>query len=118
MPTSSPANRNESVRSVPAVVARDRVGFTAAVRHRDRRHANRVLRHREILQAVWGPDSGDDVEALRVVVNQLRKKIEVQPSKPVYLVTVPWVGYRLCLPPDDPPAATKSSSTARIAPGE
>jgi two-component system KDP operon response regulator KdpE len=61
-------------------------------------HANRVLRHREILQAVWGPDSGDDVEALRVVVNQLRKKIEAQPSKPVCLLTEPWVGYRLCMP--------------------
>jgi two-component system KDP operon response regulator KdpE len=61
-------------------------------------HPNKVLRHREILQAVWGPDYGDDVEALRVVVNQLRKKIEVQPSKPVYLLTEPWAGYRLHLP--------------------
>jgi two-component system KDP operon response regulator KdpE len=61
-------------------------------------HANRVLRHRELLQAVWGPDYSDEVDALRVVVNQLRKKIEVQPSKPRYLVTEPWVGYRLCLP--------------------
>ena len=63
-------------------------------------HANKVLRHRELLQAVWGPDYGDDVDALRVVVNQLRKKIEAQPSKPVYLLTEPWVGYRLCLPSD------------------
>jgi two-component system, OmpR family, KDP operon response regulator KdpE len=60
-------------------------------------HPNRALRHLEILQAAWGPDYADDVEALRVVINQLRKKIEAQPSKPVYLLTEPWVGYRLCL---------------------
>jgi two-component system KDP operon response regulator KdpE len=77
-------------------------------------HANRVLRHREILQAVWGPDYGDDVEALRVVVNQLRKKIEAQPSKPVYLLTEPWVGYRLCLPSGEGDAATKPPSAAKI----
>ena len=60
-------------------------------------HANKVLSHRELLQAVWGPDYGDEVDALRVVVNQLRKKIEAQPSKPVYLLTEPWVRYRLSL---------------------
>jgi two-component system KDP operon response regulator KdpE len=62
-------------------------------------HANLAVSHREILQAVWGPDNGDDVDYLRVIVNQLRKKIEVQPSKPVHLVTEPWVGYRLVVPP-------------------
>ena len=41
-------------------------------------HANKVLSHRELLQAVWGPDYGDQVDYLRVVVNQLRKKIEAQ----------------------------------------
>jgi two-component system KDP operon response regulator KdpE len=54
-----------------------------------------VLTHRELLQAVWGPDYGDEVDHLRVVVNQLRKKVEAQPSKPVHLLTEPWVGYRL-----------------------
>ncbi len=58
-------------------------------------HANKAVTHRELLQAVWGPDYGDEVDYLRVVVNQLRKKIEAQPSKPVYLLTEPWVGYRL-----------------------
>jgi len=62
-------------------------------------HANRVLTHRELLQAVWGPDYGDQVDYLRVFVNQLRKKIEVNPSSPVYLLTEPWVGYRLQLAP-------------------
>lgn len=57
-------------------------------------HANKPVPHRKLLQTVWGPDYGDEVEYLRVVVNQLRKKIEPQPSKPQYLLTEPWVGYR------------------------
>ena len=61
-------------------------------------HPNKVITHRELLQAVWGPDYGGEVEYLRVFVNQLRKKIEPQPAKPRYLLTEPWVGYRLNLP--------------------
>jgi two-component system KDP operon response regulator KdpE len=61
-------------------------------------HANKVLSHRELLQAVWGPDYGDQVDYLRVFVNQLRKKIEANPSSPVCLLTEPWAGYRLHLP--------------------
>jgi two-component system KDP operon response regulator KdpE len=57
-------------------------------------HPNKVLSHRELLQAVWGPDYGDQVDYLRVFVNQLRKKIEAKPSSPSYLLTEPWVGYR------------------------
>jgi len=60
-------------------------------------HANKVVSHRELLQAVWGPDYGDQVDYLRVFVNQLRKKIEPSPSDPIYLLTEPWVGYRLQL---------------------
>ena len=60
-------------------------------------HANKVLPHRELLQAVWGPDYGDQVDYLRVFVNQLRKKIEARPSSPTYLLTEPWVGYRFQL---------------------
>ena len=60
-------------------------------------HANKTVTHRELLQAVWGPDYGDQVDYLRVFVNQLRKKIEPSPSTPVYLLTEPWVGYRLQL---------------------
>ena len=63
-------------------------------------HSNKVLSHRELLQAVWGPDYGDQVDYLRVFVNQLRKKIEAKPSSPVYLLTEPWVGYRLNVPSD------------------
>jgi two-component system, OmpR family, KDP operon response regulator KdpE len=54
--------------------------------------------HGKLLQAVWGPDYGNQVEYLRVFVNQLRKKIEPDPSKPKYLLTEPWVGYRFNLP--------------------
>ncbi|HZR25083.1 MAG TPA: response regulator transcription factor [Vicinamibacterales bacterium] len=61
-------------------------------------HANKTVSHRELLQAVWGPDYGDQVDYLRVFVNQLRKKIEPKPSSPVFLLTEPWVGYRLHVP--------------------
>jgi two-component system KDP operon response regulator KdpE len=61
-------------------------------------HANSVLAHNRILQAVWGPDYGDEVEYLRVFVNQLRKKIEPDPSRPRYILTEPWLGYRFALP--------------------
>jgi len=61
-------------------------------------HANKPIGHRKLLQTVWGPDYGDEVEYLRVVVNQLRKKLEPVPAKPKYLLTEPWVGYRFAIP--------------------
>jgi two-component system KDP operon response regulator KdpE len=54
---------------------------------------NVTLPHGRLLQAVWGPDYGDEVEYLRVFVNQLRKKIEPDPANPRLIVTEPWVGY-------------------------
>ena len=54
--------------------------------------------HRQLLQAVWGPDYGDESDYLRVFVNHLRKKIEPNPSKPKYVLTEPWVGYRFASP--------------------
>jgi len=60
-------------------------------------HPNRAIPHRELLQAVWGPDYGDEVEYLRVFVKQLRRKIEPKPDKPRYILTEPWVGYRFIL---------------------
>ena len=57
-------------------------------------NANLPVSHTRLLQAVWGPDYGDQVEYLRVFVNRLRKKIEPDPANPRYLVTEPWVGYR------------------------
>lgn len=61
-------------------------------------HANKAISHRELLQSVWGPDYGDQVEYLRVFVKQLRRKIEPTPDKPEYLLTEPWIGYRFHLP--------------------
>jgi two-component system KDP operon response regulator KdpE len=60
-------------------------------------HPNRAIPHRELLQAVWGPDYGDEVEYLRVFVKQLRRKIEPKPDKPRYILTEPWIGYRFHL---------------------
>lgn len=57
-------------------------------------HAGRVLTHRAILKAIWGTHSVEQPEHLRVLIGQLRKKIERDPSHPHYLLTEPWVGYR------------------------
>jgi two-component system KDP operon response regulator KdpE len=57
-------------------------------------HPDRVLTHRVILKAVWGPHAIDQPEHLRVLVASLRKKIEKDPARPAYLLTEPWVGYR------------------------
>ena len=57
-------------------------------------HAPRTVPHRELLQAVWGPDYGDQVDYLRVFIKSLRKKIERNPDSPEYIGTEPWVGYR------------------------
>jgi len=54
--------------------------------------------HRELLQAVWGPDYGDETDYLRVFINHLRKKIEADPAHPKYVLTEPWVGYRFAIP--------------------
>jgi two-component system, OmpR family, KDP operon response regulator KdpE len=61
-------------------------------------HAGEPVSHRRILQAVWGPDYGDEIEYLRVFINQLRKKIEPDPSNPAYILTDTAVGYRLFIP--------------------
>ena len=59
--------------------------------------------HRRLLQSVWGPEYGEETENLRVVINQLRKKIEKDPAQPKFILTEPWVGYRF-----QPPKAAKS----------
>ncbi len=58
------------------------------------RHAGKVVTHRALLGAVWGGESTEQVEYLRVFVAQLRKKLEPSPNSPRYIVTDPWVGYR------------------------
>ena len=56
--------------------------------------AGRVLTHRTILKAIWGRHAAEQPEHLRVLMGQLRKKIEPDPAVPRYLLTEPWVGYR------------------------
>jgi two-component system KDP operon response regulator KdpE len=63
--------------------------------------------HRRILQAVWGPDYGEETEYLRVFINQLRKKIEPDPRHPRYIHTEPWIGYRF----DPPEEKTRSGGS-------
>ncbi|HWZ82904.1 MAG TPA: response regulator transcription factor [Terriglobales bacterium] len=58
------------------------------------RRAGKVITHRALLGAVWGGESTEQVEYLRVFVGQLRKKLEPTASSPRYIVTEPWIGYR------------------------
>jgi two-component system KDP operon response regulator KdpE len=58
------------------------------------RNHDRVLTHRAILKAIWGPNAVEQTEHLWTLVAQLRKKLEPDPSKPQYLLSEPWVGYR------------------------
>jgi two-component system KDP operon response regulator KdpE len=64
------------------------------------RHPNRVLTHHAILTAIWGPHAAAQPEHLWVLVGQLRKKLEVDPAHPRYLVSEPWVGYRFTVDTD------------------
>ncbi|MBV9977269.1 MAG: response regulator [Hyphomicrobiales bacterium] len=65
------------------------------------RNAGRVLTHRQILQAVWGPANVEDTQYLRVFVGRLRQKIEADPAEPQLIVTEPGVGYRFEAMQDD-----------------
>jgi two-component system KDP operon response regulator KdpE len=58
------------------------------------RNSGKVLTHGTLLNAVWGSESIQQTEYLRVFVGQLRKKVEPDPGAPRYIVTEPWVGYR------------------------
>jgi two-component system, OmpR family, KDP operon response regulator KdpE len=58
----------------------------------------RPVTHRRILQIVWGPEYGEETEPVRVVIKQLRKKIEKDPAHPRYILTEPWIGYMFQLP--------------------
>ncbi|HYM01255.1 MAG TPA: helix-turn-helix domain-containing protein [Blastocatellia bacterium] len=60
-------------------------------------NAGKIVTHRKLLQSVWDWQSANQTEYLRVIVNQLRKKIEPQPERPRYIITEPWVGYRFSL---------------------
>jgi two-component system KDP operon response regulator KdpE len=62
------------------------------------RRPGRVVTHRALLGAIWGGNSTEQVEYLRVFVGQLRKKLEPDASSPRYILTEPWVGYRFQVP--------------------
>ena len=64
------------------------------------RRPNRVFTHRTILSAIWGSHASEQPEHLWVLVAQLRKRIEPEPTRPRYLISEPWVGYRLAAGPD------------------
>jgi two-component system, OmpR family, KDP operon response regulator KdpE len=66
------------------------------------RNHDRVLTHRTILKAIWGPNAVDQTEHLWTLVAQVRKKIEPDPATPRYVLSEPWVGYRFA--PGDPGA--------------
>lgn len=61
-------------------------------------HVNRVLLHRDLLTAVWGPEYRDDIDYLRAYIRYLRRKLEVDPSHPRYILTSTGVGYMLADP--------------------
>jgi two-component system KDP operon response regulator KdpE len=66
--------------------------------------ANKPVPHKKLLQAIWGPEYGDQIEYLRVFINQLRKKIEPPGQKPCFIATEPRIGYRFVLPVEQPVA--------------
>lgn len=66
------------------------------------RNAGRVMTHRQLLQAVWGPGYESEAHILRVNISNLRRKVEANPLQPKYLVTEPGVGYRLRMSDRDP----------------
>ena len=69
------------------------------------RNQGSLVTHAQLLRSIWGPEYGTELDYLRSYVKALRKKIEENPSRPKYLLTEPWVGYRLCNPSQAYPAA-------------
>jgi two-component system KDP operon response regulator KdpE len=67
------------------------------------RHAGRVVTHRQLIAAVWGPEAEVDAQFVRVLVGQLRQKLEQNPGDPRIVLTEPGLGYRL-IPEDEPGA--------------
>jgi len=62
------------------------------------RNAGKVLTHREILQAVWGGQYGDEADYIWTYIRRIRRKIEPEPGHPRYVLTVPAVGYSVPSP--------------------
>jgi two-component system KDP operon response regulator KdpE len=58
------------------------------------KHADVALTHTKLLRTIWGSEYGGELEYLRTYMRALRRKIEVNPAKPEYILTEPWLGYR------------------------
>jgi two-component system KDP operon response regulator KdpE len=85
-----PVKRNVTRRNIPVHLTRKEFDILHCLMIR----AGRVVTYARLLSAVWGADCREEVEYLRTFVRQLRKKIEDDPSNPVYLLTDVYVGYR------------------------
>ena len=78
------------------------------------KHPDTPLTHLKLLSSIWGPEYGGELEYLRTYVRMLRKKIEIDPARPEYILTEPWVGYRFRDPsnPDSRPIATDETTVS------
>ena len=65
------------------------------------RNIGKVMTHTQILKEIWGPNSADHVQYIRVYIGHLRQKIEVDPSQPRLIITEPGIGYRFQSQPSD-----------------
>ena len=61
-------------------------------------HEGKPITHTRLMRMVWGPDYGEETDTLRVIIRQLRMKIEKDPAHPRYILTEPWLGYRFQIP--------------------
>lgn len=86
----TPARRSVTKRGQPVHLTRKEYDILYCLMSR----AGRVITYAKLLTAVWGADCREEVEYLRTFIRQLRKKIEDDPSRPVYLLTDVYVGYR------------------------
>jgi two-component system KDP operon response regulator KdpE len=76
-------------------------------------HRGRTLSHRDLMEAVWGLGRHRDRQPLRVLINELRKKLEPAPAHPQYVVTDAWFGYRFDVPPSDSCPAPGTANESR-----
>jgi two-component system KDP operon response regulator KdpE len=74
------------------------------------RNQGAPVTHTKLLRSIWGPEYGTELDYLRSFVKTLRQKIEEDPSKPKYIVTEPWLGYRFCSPVDRPSTGSQNAS--------
>lgn len=86
-----------------------------ALLHQLMLYSGKVLTHRALLRAVWGPEYGEEADYLRVYVRQLRLKVELDPSRPRYILTEPGVGYVFHSNTADPAASPPSPQEQNFA---